>query len=116
MSNGATQTTNRKKPIKAKPERSVRSDKYWRPRPTYATLNTAMMIGRENSALREATHASSLNLGLSIMLTSIPPVPIATGDRVIYQRLGYLMRSGPPDSLDRLVANNFANLDRPRLV
>jgi ATP-dependent phosphofructokinase / diphosphate-dependent phosphofructokinase len=33
-----------------------------------------------------------------------------TGDRVIYQRLGYLMRSGPPDSLDRLVANNFANL------
>jgi len=33
-----------------------------------------------------------------------------TGDRVIYQRLGYLMRSGPPDALDRLVANNFANL------
>jgi 6-phosphofructokinase 1 len=33
-----------------------------------------------------------------------------TGDRVIYQRLGYLMRSGPPDSLDRLIANNFANL------
>ena len=29
---------------------------------------------------------------------------------VIYQRLGYLMRSGPPDSLDRLVASNFANL------
>ncbi len=33
-----------------------------------------------------------------------------TGERVIYQRLGYLMRSGPPDSLDRLVASNFANL------
>jgi 6-phosphofructokinase 1 len=33
-----------------------------------------------------------------------------TGDRVIYQRLGYLMRSGPPDSLDRLVASNFSNL------
>lgn len=33
-----------------------------------------------------------------------------TGDRVIYQRLGYLMRSGPPDSLDRLVASNFGNL------
>jgi 6-phosphofructokinase 1 len=33
-----------------------------------------------------------------------------TGDRVIYQRLGYLMRSGPPDSLDRLVARNFATL------
>ena len=33
-----------------------------------------------------------------------------TGDRVIYQRLGYLMRSGAPDSLDRLVAKNFAAL------
>jgi 6-phosphofructokinase len=33
-----------------------------------------------------------------------------TGDRVIYQRLGYLMRSGPPDALDRLVASNYANL------
>jgi 6-phosphofructokinase 1 len=34
----------------------------------------------------------------------------ATQERVIYQRLGYLMRSGPPDALDRLVANNFGNL------
>ena len=33
-----------------------------------------------------------------------------THDRVIYQRLGYLMRSGPPDSLDRLVAANFGSL------
>jgi ATP-dependent phosphofructokinase / diphosphate-dependent phosphofructokinase len=33
-----------------------------------------------------------------------------TRDRVIYQRLGYLMRSGPPDSLDRLVASNFGSL------
>jgi 6-phosphofructokinase 1 len=33
-----------------------------------------------------------------------------TGNRVIYQRLGYLMRSGPPDALDRLVASNFASL------
>ncbi|HKV06883.1 MAG TPA: 6-phosphofructokinase [Thermoanaerobaculia bacterium] len=33
-----------------------------------------------------------------------------TGERVIYQRLGYLMRSGPPDTLDRLVASNFANV------
>jgi ATP-dependent phosphofructokinase / diphosphate-dependent phosphofructokinase len=33
-----------------------------------------------------------------------------TRERVIYQRLGYLMRSGPPDALDRLVANNYGNL------
>lgn len=32
------------------------------------------------------------------------------GEPVIYQRLGYLMRSGPPDALDRLVAHNFGNL------
>ncbi|HEY8130422.1 MAG TPA: 6-phosphofructokinase [Thermoanaerobaculia bacterium] len=33
-----------------------------------------------------------------------------TKDKVIYQRLAYLMRSGAPDSLDQLVANNFGNL------
>lgn len=33
-----------------------------------------------------------------------------TRDKVIYQRLAYLMRSGAPDSLDQLVANNFGNL------
>ena len=33
-----------------------------------------------------------------------------THDKVIYQRLAYLMRSGTPDSLDQLVANNYGNL------
>jgi 6-phosphofructokinase 1 len=33
-----------------------------------------------------------------------------TRDKVIYQRLAYLMRSGAPDSLDLLVANNFGGL------
>jgi 6-phosphofructokinase 1 len=31
-------------------------------------------------------------------------------EKVIYQRLAYLMRSGAPDSLDQLVANNFGSL------
>jgi len=31
-------------------------------------------------------------------------------DKVIYQRLAYLMRSGTPDSLDLLVANNYGSL------
>jgi 6-phosphofructokinase 1 len=31
-------------------------------------------------------------------------------EKVIYQRLAYLMRSGIPDSLDQLVANNFGSL------
>ena len=30
-----------------------------------------------------------------------------TGEGVIYQQLGYLMRSGQPDSLDLMVAINF---------
>ena len=33
-----------------------------------------------------------------------------TREKVIYQRLAYLMRSGAPDSLDQLVANNFGGL------
>ena len=31
-------------------------------------------------------------------------------EKVIYQRLAYLMRSGTPDSLDQLVANNYGSL------
>jgi 6-phosphofructokinase len=33
-----------------------------------------------------------------------------TGHDVTYQQLGYMMRCGPPDSLDRMVAMNFGNL------
>ena len=31
-----------------------------------------------------------------------------TGEDIIYQQLGYLMRSGSPDSLDLMVATNYA--------
>jgi len=31
-----------------------------------------------------------------------------TGEEIIYQQLGYLMRSGSPDSLDLMVATNYA--------
>lgn len=33
-----------------------------------------------------------------------------TGQNIIYQRLGYLMRSGAPDSLDLMVAFNYAQM------
>jgi 6-phosphofructokinase 1 len=33
-----------------------------------------------------------------------------TGDDIVYQMLSYLMRSGAPDSLDRMVAISYANL------
>ena len=31
-----------------------------------------------------------------------------TGEGIIYQQIGYLMRSGSPDSLDLMVAINYA--------
>jgi len=33
-----------------------------------------------------------------------------TGQNIMYQPLGYLMRSGAPDSLDRMVAMSYGNL------
>lgn len=33
-----------------------------------------------------------------------------TGHNTMYQKLGYLMRSGPPDSLDRMVASGYGHL------
>lgn len=33
-----------------------------------------------------------------------------TGQDIMYQQVAYLMRSGAPDSLDRMVANSFGNL------
>jgi 6-phosphofructokinase 1 len=33
-----------------------------------------------------------------------------TGHRIIYQQVAYLMRSGEPDALDRMVAISYANL------
>jgi 6-phosphofructokinase 1 len=33
-----------------------------------------------------------------------------TGQHVLYQQLGYLMRSGEPDSLDLMVAMNYAHM------
>jgi 6-phosphofructokinase len=33
-----------------------------------------------------------------------------TGMQIIYQQLAYLMRSGEPDALDRMVATSYANL------
>ena len=39
-----------------------------------------------------------------------------TGVDIIYQTLGYLMRSGAPDSLDRMVATSYGNLAVDQLV
>ena len=39
-----------------------------------------------------------------------------TGKNVTYQALGYMMRCGAPDALDRMVAMNFANLAMDMLL
>lgn len=39
-----------------------------------------------------------------------------TGKNVTYQQLGYMMRCGPPDALDRMVAMNFANMAMDMLL
>ncbi|MCP4574513.1 MAG: ATP-dependent 6-phosphofructokinase [bacterium] len=39
-----------------------------------------------------------------------------TGRNVTYQQLGYMMRCGPPDALDRMVAMNFGNLAMDLLI
>jgi len=39
-----------------------------------------------------------------------------TGHEVTYQSLGYIMRCGPPDALDRMVAMNFGNLAMDMLL
>ena len=33
-----------------------------------------------------------------------------TGEKIIYQQVAYLMRSGRPDALDLMVATNYANM------
>ncbi|RMF31626.1 MAG: phosphofructokinase, partial [Chloroflexi bacterium] len=39
-----------------------------------------------------------------------------TGEEILYQRLAYLMRSGAPDSLDLMVAMNYANIAMDLIV
>ncbi len=46
--------------------------------------------------------------GIGVFLSEA--IERATGRRALYQPLGYLMRSGPPDSLDHLVALNFGSM------
>lgn len=39
-----------------------------------------------------------------------------TGENIIYQQVAYLMRSGEPDALDRMVAISYANLATDTLI
>ena len=53
------------------------------------------------------THTATASSGASASSTSAL-IKERTGEDIIYQQLGYLMRSGSPDSLDLMVATNYA--------
>lgn len=74
-----------------------------------AVSEGALPVGGDVVATGEPDAAGNQRLGGVGNLIS-NHLELQSSDRVIYQRLGYLMRSGAPDSLDQLVANNFGVL------
>jgi 6-phosphofructokinase 1 len=69
----------------------------------------AHMIGGETIESGEADSFGNRKLGgIGEFLSDY--LETRSRDKVIYQRLAYLMRSGTPDSLDQLVANNYGSL------
>lgn len=69
----------------------------------------ARMIGGEVLATGPADVFGQRRLG-GIGSATADEIRRRTGRSTIYQQLGYLMRSGEPDSLDRMVSANFGSL------
>ncbi|GAB4567108.1 MAG: 6-phosphofructokinase [Anaerolineae bacterium] len=69
----------------------------------------AVMEGGEIIERGEADAYGHRKLG-GIGLIVSEEIKRRTGHNTMYQQLGYLMRSGAPDSLDRMVAMSFGNL------
>ena len=69
----------------------------------------ATMIGGEIIESGEADAYGHKKLG-GVGEVAGDAIKKLTGENIIYQQLGYLMRSGAPDSLDRMVALSYANL------
>jgi 6-phosphofructokinase len=67
----------------------------------------ATMIGGELSLTGEADHYGHRKLG-GIGMETGEALKEITGQKIINQQVGYLMRSGRPDSLDLMVATNYA--------
>ncbi len=67
----------------------------------------AKMIGGEMSLSGEADHYGHRKLG-GIGVETGEALKQITGSGIINQQVGYLMRSGRPDSLDLMVATNYA--------
>jgi len=69
----------------------------------------AIMEGGDVIETGEADAYGHRKLGGVGQLTS-EMIKKLTGQDIMYQQLAYLMRSGAPDSLDRMVAMSFGNL------
>lgn len=69
----------------------------------------AIMEGGEVIETGEADAYGHRKLGGVGMITA-EEIKRITGQNIMYQQLGYLMRSGAPDSLDRMVGMSFGNL------
>ncbi len=69
----------------------------------------AHMIGAKRVQYGEEDAFGHRKLGGIGAITS-EAIKKLTGENTIYQQLAYLMRSGAPDALDRMVAISFANL------
>jgi 6-phosphofructokinase len=69
----------------------------------------ARMIGGELIERGEADAYGHRKLG-GIGLATGDALKRLTGEEIIYQQVGYLMRSGAPDALDLMVAVNYANM------
>jgi len=69
----------------------------------------AKMIGGECIETGEADAYGHKKLGGIGQMTA-DRLKTLTGQEMVYQQLGYLMRSGAPDSVDLMVGFNFANL------
>jgi len=69
----------------------------------------ARMIGDEVPQDRPADISGRRKLG-GIGAAAAEAIRRRTGQNIIYQQIGYLMRSGAPDSLDLMVSTNFGSL------
>jgi 6-phosphofructokinase 1 len=75
----------------------------------------AQSLGGEIMESGEADAYGHRKLG-GVGLWTAEKIKKITGKGVTYQQLGYMMRCGAPDALDRMVAMNFGNLAMDMLL
>ena len=75
----------------------------------------AIPIGGEIMETGEEDAYGHKKLG-GVGLWTAEKIKEITGKDVTYQQLGYMMRCGAPDALDRMVAMNFGNLAMDMLL